>query len=172
MTSVGATRGFTPDYAASYSSGGFSNFFPVPSWQKDAVKSYQAQLKGSINKYFNASGRGIPDVSLVGDNLLVVSNGYPGQAKGTSASTPIFAAIVALLNDIRLRAGKPVPGHLNPLLYSKGAAAFTDVTQGFNGGCSYGSTVQEGFEALKGWDAVTGLGTPIFPKLRALVSWA
>jgi hypothetical protein len=45
-------------------------------------------------------------------------------------------------------------------LYSEGYKAFTDITEGISRGCN-----TTGFPATKGWDAVTGFGTPIFPEL-------
>lgn len=55
---------------------------------------------------------------------------------GTSAAAPAFAAIISLLNDARLRAGRPSLGFLNPLLYSKKvSAALNDITEGENLGC-------------------------------------
>lgn len=47
-------------------------------------------------------------------------------------------------------------GFLNPLLYSKGSEAFTDVTVGSNFGCNTTS-----FPATKDWDAVSGLGAQV-----------
>jgi len=80
-----------------------------------------------------------------------------------SASAPTTASIIALVNDMLLAAGKPVLGFLNPMLYSTGSAAFTDITSGSASGC--GTT---GFPAQAGWDAVTGFGTPVSlpPELR------
>lgn len=54
-------------------------------------------------------------------------------------------------------------GFLNPWLYSKGYQGFVDVLSGISGGCN-----TTGFPATEGWDAVTGFGTPIFPKIVAL----
>ena len=54
-------------------------------------------------------------------------------------------------------------GFLNPFLYQQ-ADAFGDITAGFNPGCG-----TAGFAALEGWDPLTGLGTPDFPKLLAAV---
>lgn len=53
---------------------------------------------------------------------------------GTSAATPVVSAIVALLNDVRLKAGKPSLGFLNPSIY-KSMSAFNEITVGNNGGC-------------------------------------
>lgn len=79
---------------------------------------------------------------------------------GTSASAPIFAGIVTLLNEARIAAGKGPLGFLNPTLYAN-PDAFNDITIGSNPGCGTG-----GFNATPGWDPVTGLGTPNFPKLK------
>jgi tripeptidyl-peptidase-1 len=54
---------------------------------------------------------------------------------GTSASAPAFAAIVALLNDVRLSNDLSPLGFLNPLLYSKGIGGLNDITVGHNSGC-------------------------------------
>ena len=136
ITSVGATIGTKPDQPARPTSGGFSNYSGTPSWQTDAVKGYREALGSKHKSYYNASGRGIPDVSLMGNDYLIISGGFASPHDGTSASTPVFAAIVALLNDIRLRAGKPALGFLNSMLYGKGKGGFTDVTKGNAGGCS------------------------------------
>lgn len=170
ITSVGAVAPYGGP--ASYSSGGFSNYFSTPSWQTAATAGFIKELNGSHAGVYNASGRGIPDVSLLGDDYLIQVGGYNQTAKGTSASTPVFAAMIALLNDLRLRAGKPVLGHLNPLLYSeKFGPAFRDVISEFgtSSGCSDGNFVEGGWEALQGWDASTGLGEPDFSKLRSLL---
>lgn len=56
-------------------------------------------------------------------------------------------------------------GFLNPWLYEKGYKAFTDVTNGSALGCN-----STGFPATEGWDAVTGFGTPGFPKTLETLS--
>ena len=76
-----------------------------------------------------------------------------GGFEGTSASSPVFASMVSLVNDRLLNAGKPPLGFLNPLLYSdKATAMFNDITEGSNPGC--GTT---GFAAVQGWDAVRAM---------------
>ena len=83
---------------------------------------------------------------------------------GTSASSPAFAGYVSLLNEARLKAGKPPMGFLNPFLYQH-PEAFTDVTLGSNKVDHDGQALPYGFNCSKGWDPVTGLGTPRFDKL-------
>ncbi|KAJ3488113.1 hypothetical protein NLI96_g3093 [Meripilus lineatus] len=163
LTSVGATTG-VPETSASFSSGGFSNVFARPSFQSSAVSSYLTTLGSTNAGRFNTSGRGFPDVSAMGDNVEIVWQQQAGLVGGTSCSSPIFASVVALLNDRLVAAGKPVLGFLNPFLYSTGASALNDITTGSNPGCN-----TNGFPAVAGWDPVTGLGTPNFPKLLTAV---
>ncbi len=154
VTSVGATKGINPAVAASFTSGGFSNFFPRPSYQETAVQTYlnRSALGDGHSGRYNATGRAYPDVSVHGVDYLYNLGGKFSSAYGTSTSTPAFASIIALLNDRLLSAGKPPLGFLNPLLYSRGVAAFTDVTAGSNPGCG-----TEGFPADVGWDPVSRL---------------
>lgn len=72
--------------------GGFSTFYPQPSWQKAAVSAYFANNPVSgISPGFNALGRGYPDISLLGVEYQVVINGVVESIFGTSCSTPAFA---------------------------------------------------------------------------------
>ena len=115
--------------SASFSSGGFSNYFGQPSYQQTAVSSYLSAL-GSTNKgKFNTSGRGFPDVATQGVNFEIVVDGDTGLVGGTSASSPTFASVIALINDALLTAGKSPLGFLNPFLYAN-PSAFIDITSG------------------------------------------
>ncbi|KAI0642667.1 family S53 protease [Trametes meyenii] len=165
LTSVGSTQGINPEVAADFSSGGFSNIFARPSYQDDAVAAYLSKLGNTNAGLFQAKGRAFPDVSTQGVNFVVDIGGQGQGVSGTSASSPTFASIVALLNDQLLNAGKSPLGFLNPLIYSSGASAFNDITKGSNPGCG-----TQGFPALEGWDPVTGFGTPDFNKLLTLVT--
>ena len=160
---MGATTGIT-ETAASYSSGGFSNIFARPSYQSSVVSSYLTKLGSTNSGKFNTSGRAFPDVSAQGENVEIVVSGSFGTVAGTSCSSPIFASVIALLNDQLAAAGKSPLGFLNPFLYSTGASALNDVTTGSNPGCN-----TNGFPAAAGWDPVTGLGTPNFAKLLTAV---
>ena len=130
MTSVGATTG-TTETSATFSSGGFSNFFARPSYQSTAVSSYLTALGSTNSGKFNTSGRGFPDVAAQGENVEIVVGGRTGTVAGTSCSSPIFASVIALLNDQLVAAGKSPLGFLNPFLYSAaGQAALNDITTG------------------------------------------
>ena len=69
--------------------------------------------------------------------------------------------MVSLLNDARIAAGLPSLGFLNPWLYAQGYKGLNDIVSGNNPGCG-----TQGFQATKGWDPVTGLGTPDFGLLK------
>lgn len=169
VTAVGATASYSRTTAADFSAGGFSNYFARPSWQEDAVSGYINALNGSHAGWYNASGRGIPDIAAVGSRIAIGPGGI--KTKGTSASAPIVASMIALINEKRRKAGLPALGFLNPLLYSgKLDSALTDCTEGSGGSCSYGDQVELGFDALPGWDAVTGLGTINLGNMMELVA--
>ena len=84
-------------------------------------------------------------------------DGQPDVIGGTSAVAPLWAALIALINE---SIGKPV-GFVNPLLYQNTSAAddFNDITSGNNGAYSAGP----------GWDACTGLGSPIGNQIAAVL---
>ncbi|KAJ6556181.1 family S53 protease [Mycena capillaripes] len=165
VTSVGGTTNVPPHAASLFSSGGFSNYFPIPSYQAADVAAYVSSIGSLYDGLYNKSGRGIPDVSAASHNIEIVWQGEVNLVDGTSCASPIFASMIALVNDRLIAAGKPVLGYLNPFLYSKsGRAAFTDVTSGHNPGCD-----TDGFSATVGWDPVTGLGTPNFDGLLKAV---
>jgi tripeptidyl-peptidase-1 len=174
VTSVGSTR-YLNETATFFSSGGFSDYWKRPSYQDDSIKAYFHKLGEKNKPYFNRHGRGFPDVSAQGFGFRVYDKGSLKGYQGTSASAPAFAGIVALLNDARLRANKPTLGFLNPLLYSA-PEALNDIVLGGSTGCDgnarfhgkpNGSPVipYASWNATTGWDPVSGLGTPNFPKL-------
>lgn len=142
----------------STSGGGFSRVFAMPEYQRPSVERYLADEANHTTDFqskINPVGRAYPDLSLLAHNYLVVYAGQLFTIDGTSAATPVFAAMVARINNERLAKGKGTLGFLNPVLYAKKEEIFEDVRQGSNRGCG----VEEAFRATKGWDAVTGLGT-------------
>ncbi|KAI1641438.1 peptidase-like protein [Biscogniauxia mediterranea] len=176
VTSVGGTVGVQPERAVSFSSGGFSDVFPRPAWQNASVSAYLAGIGSTFAGLYTPSGRAFPDVAASGSNFSVVSQGRVIKVGGTSASAPTFAAVVGLLNNARLKAGRAPLGFLNPWLYAEAApaGALTDIVDGGSRGCT-GRDIYSGlptpvvpgagWNATKGWDPVTGLGTPLFDKL-------
>ncbi|XEV07198.1 hypothetical protein FSHL1_012485 [Fusarium sambucinum] len=147
-----------------YSGGGFSNMNAQPAYQRKAVANYLAANNPHYPKgTYNISGRAFPDVALLGANVTLVEDGKTTISGGTSAAAPMFAAMINRINDERLLAGKKPIGFLNQILYQH-PEVFTDITQGSNPGCG-----TAGFKAAKGWDPVSGMGSPKFPKLRDLL---
>ena len=140
------------------SGGGVSDVFPLPPHQNQA----NVPLRRS-----HEPGRGIPDVAANASSdtgYLIEADGTPMSLGGTSAVAPLWAALIARLNEAM---GMRV-GFLTPLLYTMnaaGAGAVSDITEGYNG-----STRAAGFRARPGWDACTGLGSPNGEKLLQLLS--
>jgi subtilase family serine protease len=142
------------EVAWSGSGGGTSKFFSEPDFQRGMPSSVQSLLGGQ---------RGIPDIAADANpdtGLAFYFNRQWDQTGGTSASTPFWAAIVAIANQM---AGHPL-GFINPGLYKLAASAraqqdFRDITVG-NNNVNNGTVQVQGFQAVPGWDAVTGLGSP------------
>jgi kumamolisin len=132
--------------------GGVSDVFPLPAWQNGfGVPAPSGQ----------SGGRGVPDVAgdadpSTGYNILV--DGENAVFGGTSAVAPLWAALVALINQ---QVGTPI-GFLNPLIYAQAveASGFHDITEGNNGD----------FSAAQGWDPCTGLGSPDGAQLMAALT--
>jgi tripeptidyl-peptidase I len=120
-----------------FSSGGaFSNVFDAPDWQKMHVASYLGTTgprlgfdgyEGGGTNYsnvgvavgkFNKAGRGVPDVSMVGASVRTMYSGRWHHLEGTSASTPIFASLLTLINEERLAVGKAPVGFIHQVIVS------------------------------------------------------
>lgn len=129
--------------------GGVSDVFALPSWQQSAGVPASVNPGGRI-------GRGVPDIAgdaAPGTGYQIMVDGQSAVFGGTSAVAPLWAALVALLNQ---SLGKPA-GFLNTLLYAQAKPALHDITSGNNGA----------YAARTGWDACTGLGSPDGAKLLA-----
>ncbi|KIK61924.1 hypothetical protein GYMLUDRAFT_165316 [Collybiopsis luxurians FD-317 M1] len=163
VTTVGGTTGISPEIASSFSGGGFSNLFARPSYQADAVSAFLTANGNKNAGLFNTTGRAYPDVAAQSENFEIVVDGRVVIVDGTSCSAPTFAGVIALLNDFKLATDGTTLGFLNPLLYAN-SSALNDITSGTNPGCG-----TNGFSAEVGWDPVTGLGTPDFLKLQAII---
>ena len=160
LTAVGGTTVFESEQGLYYQEhawgspldesgggGGASHFYALPSYQRNVS---------------NASGHGfrqVPDVAAVADPMTgfhIIFGGKDGQAGGTSASTPLWAGVVALINQDLQKKGLKEVGFTNPALYWMGdnlaklpVKPFHDVTTGNN----------LGYDATPGWDFATGWGS-------------
>ena len=120
--------------------GGYSKVFTRPAWQASDVTQ---------------PNRGVPDVAANADpdtgyNILV--DGQQMVVGGTSAVAPLWAALVLLLSQKLNRR----LGFINPSLYNQNQKSeFRDITMGNNGA----------YSAAFGWDACTGLGSPVGAQL-------
>jgi kumamolisin len=142
-----------PDGSFGSSGGGVSGAFPLPDYQQ------QANVPSSLNPQ-GFQGRGVPDVTGDGDpdtgyNILV--DGQPLQEGGTSSVAPLWAALIAAINQ-KLQ-GRV--GFVNPQLYAlpAGSGAFHDISVG-NNRVSFQQFNNIGYDAGPGWDAASGLGSP------------
>src|SRR5271156_956195 len=131
--------------------GGVSNVFPLPSWQANANVPPPSVSGG---------GRGVPDVCGDADPVTGYQVRVDGKSMvigGTSAVAPLWAGLIALNNQ---QNGKSA-GFIQPQIYAaKASSAFHDIVSGNNGA----------FSAGPGWDACTGLGSPIGSKIIALLA--
>jgi kumamolisin len=135
--------------------GGISVLFTKPSWQDDVNVPPSANPPHQV-------GRGVPDVAadadpVTGVVVMHIDGKHLEPIGGTSAATPLWASLIARLNEgLNARCG-----FINPVLYTKLAhGVLNDITSGNNG--AYAATV--------GWDACTGLGTPNGAKLLSALS--
>ena len=155
------------------SGGGFSNYFPMPAYQSPAVTGYLQIFNQVPSSRFNASGRAYPDISGMAHNYVCLLDGALVPIDGTSASTPLVASFLTLINDKLLTMGRPPLGFVNPLLYQLSNSPlqpFKDVTIGDNGCNDSSACCTQGFQASPGWDAATGLGTPRFKQLYQAIT--
>ena len=187
-------------------SGGFSEDVAVPWWQEKALRP--RGVPRSFRRGLNLPavlpyGRGYPDVALMAQGAAVAypldhglaSVGFEafvaGQrinyAGGTSMGAPIWATIIACLNQARRSKGMPRVGFVNPLFYrlaaaikSPGRKPFREIHVGASNvelrvvdGAGRASAFRlEGFSASEGWDPVTGLGVPNVRNLIAAATRA
>ncbi len=127
---------------------------------------------------FNPNGRGYPDVSMIGVWYQIFNQGSLTSLFGTSASSPVFAALLTLTNTARAKLGKGPVGFINPTLYAKGTASglFNDITSGENNciafsdieHASHAHCCESGFYATAGWDPTTGFGSMNYPNVLAM----
>jgi kumamolisin len=127
--------------------GGFSVLFPRPPWQLSAGIDSADWIPANAS---SGTGRGVPDVSAKASfdpAFCYVTGGMKSPAGGTSAATPIWAALIAVLNEAL---GVPV-GSINPLLYGSALnESLRDITRGNTGH----------LHARVGWDPSSGWGSP------------
>lgn len=158
--SVQSETGWTDTHHNGASGGGISQVFKTPAYQSRAALPVKPGLD---------PGRGIPDVAANADpdsGYAVVFQGRKTAIGGTSAATPLWAALAARLNQARAQRKLPPLGYFNPLIYFLGnSPAFRTIKEGHN---SYRCV--HGYRCQPGWDAVTGWGSPVGTEWVAAVT--
>jgi kumamolisin len=149
-TTIGSSDEWAWNDNTGASGGGVSDNFPPPWYQTDA------NVPVSVND--GHRGRGVPDVSANGSP----NSGYPfilgggaGLANGTSASAPLWAGLIAVLNG----ALDQSVGFINPVIYALNGAGFHDILPE-PGAADNSFLGVSGYPVTPGWDAVTGWGSP------------
>ena len=134
----------------------------MPSYQSAAVASYFSQYTPYSG--FGA-GKGVPDVALLGSTYTTFVGGERRTLYGTSASAPVVAAMLTLVNDHRLNNGTGTIGWINPSLYKHYVLFAHDITSGSNfcaarvDANTAPTCCPQGYVATSGWDPTTGLGS-------------
>ena len=165
VTSVGGTSlrrngGTFQESAWNMSGGGFSSFFPEPTYQQLLPSPDQSELNHR---------RGVPDVAADANpatGLAIYTSGHWDLGGGTSASAPLWASILAIGDQM---AGHPL-GFIDPALYKLATSSnytrdFHDITLGDNSATLPDGVKVPGYLAVQGWDPITGLGSPNAEKL-------
>jgi len=136
------------------SSGGFSSFYSIPSWQTNINMA----ARGGSTTF-----RNFPDVAMTGDDVYVIADGglqYIGVG-GTSCATPLWAGFLALVNQQGASIGHPAMGFLNPAVYNiANSAAYNNCFHDTTTGNNTWSGSPNLFYATNNYDLCTGLGTP------------
>jgi hypothetical protein len=144
-----------PDYNNA-TAGGYSLNYSIAGYA-----TWQQGINMSVNQG-STTWRNIPDVAMVGDDLIIVAdNGQQEVSGGTSASVQLWAAFNALVNQQAAASGQQPVGFINPAIYALGksgsyAGVFDDITAGNN---STNGPPPE-FFAVPGYDLCTGWGSP------------
>jgi hypothetical protein len=152
--------------------GGNSTVFPAPGWQQVAsAQSGSTSYSCGTTPPLPQQCREVPDVSASadpghGDVVYVSARGGWWLVGGTSIASPMWAALVA---DVNQGCAAPA-GLLGPRLYSPASpSSFNDVTVGSNNVPPVSSTT---FPATAGYDLATGWGSPRAGALLALLTGA
>jgi subtilase family serine protease len=157
LTTTGPGGAWSAETAWPQSGGGYVSDTPIPSWQ---------QLTGVVDSSNLGSTtlRNSPDVAAEAnfDNPTVINGSFVTGYGGTSFATPRWAGFLALVDQQSVANGRGTVGFINPALYNLGAgssysSAFHDITSGSNPPTTGGGS---GFNAVPGYDLVTGWGSP------------
>jgi xanthomonalisin len=157
LTTTGPGGAWVAETGWSDSGGGFVSGTSIPSWQ---------QLPGVINvgNLGSTTLRNSPDVAAEAnfDNVTVSDGTFYTGYGGTSFAAPRWAGFLTLVNQQSVANGKGTVGFINPTIYALGTSTsysgiFHDIASGSNPSTGGGNS---GFNAVTGYDLVTGWGSP------------
>lgn len=148
------------------SGGGPSILFNSPDYQNEVVFGDITQIYSQLPPKYLAGSRMTPDVSALGSYILIVLDGQNISVSGTSASSPIFSSLIALVNNDLSNAGYAPIKNIARFLYQNSDTFFTDVVsmattgsgRGFGNNINCYDSVS--WTANVGFDAATGIGEP------------
>jgi hypothetical protein len=131
------------------------------------IPDYQAGVSMATNGG-STKNRNYPDVAIVASSLEFYYKNPSGGGRGTSAAAPLWAGLMALINQLNQQNGGPGrSGFINPTIYdigiTRGTAndlykiCFNDIADGVSNGVGNGGS---GFSAVAGYDLCTGWGSP------------
>lgn len=160
LTGSNIANEFSWNQGNASSGGGVSTIYAVPSWQTGLTST-----KYPIGSPTMLTGRGIPDICANADwytgyVFYYGSMNSQVQSGGTSGAAPMIAALILRLNILTEKR----LGFVNPLFYAN-PSIFNDITSGNNAAPN-----SQGFAAVVGWDACTGLGSPNGSNIFRLVN--
>eukprot|EP00762_Andalucia_godoyi_P004688 ANDGO_03623.mRNA.1 Tripeptidyl-peptidase 1 len=188
----GGTSRLTLDYASSAifsdvgvsaeyggmidSGGGYSQVHPKPDYQRGFGVEYEEYFKmmnPAMAPSIHFENRQVPDIAVSAQSFTTFMQGEFRWTGGTSASAPLTASMLALMNDRLVKSGKPRVGFVNPMLYQAARTfpeSFTDVRFGSNKQTrGVGAKCPTSHMAFEGWDAVSGLGNPDFSSILSVL---
>jgi len=161
------------------SGGGVSRMYTQrPQWQRSLVNNYlKTRNTYTADGSRSYSGRSVPDVSAIANKFLYTTNSILRQGSDGCASVAVVSGMIGVINSRRQSHGNASLGFLNPALYTMAQDAtmsyFHDITVGRNNkvlddsGLFVNCGSRLGWDAAPGWDATTGLGTPVFPSFSS-----
>jgi hypothetical protein len=137
------------------SGGGITTHYGIP--------SYQSGMNWTTN-HGSTTQRNFPDVSMLADtvNYWILKNGQTGTVGGTSASAPLWAGFMALVNQQCVANGKATVGNFNSTIYNIGnfSNSYPTLLHDITTGNNFNAASPTNFPAVAGFDLATGWGSP------------
>lgn len=163
-----ALQTYMSKHAPPYNADRFNNSGTVRGFPDVSANgaNYVTAVDGKFTLSYGTSGESLLRLltCVCPEATILFASGFKSQSLTVhcTASTPVFASMINMINENRLQQGKGPVGFLNPALYAN-PDVMNDIKIGNNPGCG-----TKGFSAVSGWDPLTGLGTPDFKQMQKL----